>query len=262
MDTADWMQELSAQMKSRQDPWVVLEGRHAVESAMTNWWDIVGVLAGEHSEWSPPEWSGLVVVREDRQTLEAIAGYRFHRGVLGLARQPEEVSDVQGLLSELGAESTVVVCPRLSDPSNVGAVIRNAAALGADAVLLGSEGASPFDRKAVRASSGALFGLQVRVADSGQILRCLKAAHFRLIGTTGEAEAGSLDATEPVDGRVALVIGSEADGLGSFWMKACDRLVRIPMAGGVDSLNAAAASAIFLWEMKRLRMIGQDEMED
>ncbi|MBK1827453.1 RNA methyltransferase [Haloferula rosea] len=259
MDEAEWMQELQLQMKERTDPWVVLEGRHAVEGAMGGWWDIVGVLAGEHCEWEPPDWSGLVVIRRDRKTVEATAGYAFHRGVIGLARQPDEVADVHGLMSELDADATVVVCPRLSDPSNVGAIIRNAAALGAAAVILGSEGASPFERKAVRASSGALFRVPVRVADSGQVLRCLKAGGFRLIGTSGHKNATALTQLDGVEGRVALVIGSEAEGLGSFWEKACDCLTRIPMESGMDSMNAAAASAVCLWELQRLREAALDE---
>lgn len=253
MDSTEWLAELKRQMDQREDPWVVLEGRHAVEAAMTNWWDIVGVLAAEHTEWSPPDWSGLVVLKKERRFLEETAGYRFHRGVIGLAKQPEEVPQVQALMDELGPEATVVVCPRLADAANVGAIIRNAAALGAEGVILGAEGASPFDRKAVRASSGAVFRVPVRIADAGQILRCLKAAGFYLIGTSGGEEATELDETDEIEGRVALVIGSEADGLGSFWMKACDQLVRIPMQAGVESLNAAAASAVCLWELRRRR---------
>lgn len=262
MNEVDWINELQLQLKQRTDPWVVLEGRHAVEAAMGGWWDIVGILAADHCEWEPPEWSGLVVVRQDQGSLEATAGYRFHHGVLGLARQPEEVADVQGLMSELEAAATIVVCPRLADASHVGAVMRNAAALGADAVVFGSEGASPFERKAVRASNGALFRVPVRVADAGQILRCLKSSGFTLLGTSGSPKATPLTEVAAVEGRVALVIGSEAEGLGSFWMKACDNLVRIPMETGMDTLNESAASAVCLWELQRLREAGLEDHED
>lgn len=262
MNEGEWIDELHLQLKKRTDPWVVLEGRHAVEGAMGGWWDIVGILAGEHCEWEPPEWSGLVVVRQDRESLESTAEHQFHRGVLGLARQPEEIADVQGLMSELDAEATIVVCPRLADATNVGAVMRNAAALGANAVIFGSEGTSPFDREAVRASNGALFRVPVRVADAGQILRCLKSSGFTLLGASGGPKATPLTEVAAVEGRVALVIGSEAEGLGSFWMKACDHLIRIPIESEMDSLNASAASAVCLWELQRLREAGLEDLED
>jgi tRNA G18 (ribose-2'-O)-methylase SpoU len=262
VEEAEWMSELWLQMKERTDPWVVLEGQQAVEAAMVNWWDIVGVVAGDHCEWTPPEWSGLMVQRCNRETLESTAGYRVHRGVLGLARQPEEVAEVHGLMSELNDESTVVVCPRMPDPVSVGALIRNAAALGAAAVIFGSESASPFHRKAVQASAGALFRIPVRVADSGQVLRCLKAGGFTLLGVSGDESAWDLADAESVGGRVALVIGAEGEGLGSFWMKACDRLVQIPLETDMDSMNMVAISAVCLWELQRLREIGLDELEN
>jgi len=262
MEEEEWLQEITLQMKERTDPWVVLEGRHAVEGAMGGWWDIVGVLAGTHCDWEPPEWSGLNVIRKEREVLMATADYGFHRGVLGLARQPDEVADVTGLMSELSSNSTIVVCPRLTEASNVGALIRHAAALGAEAVILGSEGASPFEREAVRSSAGALFRVPVRVADSGQILRCLKAAKFQLYGMSEAKEATSLTEMELVGGRSALVIGAEGDGLGSFWMQACDELIRIPMDSGMDTMSPAAASAVCLWEIQRLREAGQEGLEE
>lgn len=248
-----WIEELGRQTRKRTDPWIVLEGRHAVEGAMSGWWDVHGVLASEDCEWNPPVWSGLELTRMPRTSLEEVAGYAFHRGVIGLAKLPEERTDVAGLMGELDADAMVVVCPSLADASNVGAIIRNAAALGAAAVLFGAEGASPYDRKAVRASSGALFRLPVRVADSGQIMRCLKAARFHVLGADGGEGALDVGGLPGNEGRTALVIGSEENGLGPFWARACDRLVRIPMASGVDSLNAAAASAVLMWELMRRR---------
>lgn|GEM_PF-3589454 len=255
----EWVAELRVQIRRRVDPWVVLEGRHAVEGAIGGWWDVVGILAGEGCNWEPPTWAGLDLLRRPKDWVEAVAGYAFHRGVVGLARQPEETADVQGLVAELDADATVVVCPALADASNAGAILRNAAALGAKAVLFGDGGVSPFERKAVRSSSGALFRLPVRVADSGQILRCLKAGKFRILGADAGGDAAPLPDLGPVEGRVALVVGSEERGLGSFWSRACDTKLRIPMTSGVDSLNAAAASAVLLWEIARAREEASEE---
>ncbi|BCX50072.1 tRNA/rRNA methyltransferase [Haloferula helveola] len=249
----EWVKQLRIQIRQRVDPWVVLEGRHAVEGALGGWWDVAGVLAGEECTWDPPQWSGLELLRRPRTELEELAGYAFHRGVIGLAKQPEDTGDVAALMGELGPEAMVVVCPRLTDAANAGAIIRNAAALGAEAVIFGHEGVSPFERKAVRSSAGALFRIPVKVADAGQILRCLKAGGFSLAATTGDKRATDLATYDPPEGRLAVVIGSEADGLGQFWMTACDDHIRIPMASVMDSMNAAAASAVTLWEIRRVR---------
>ncbi|GAA5483502.1 TrmH family RNA methyltransferase [Haloferula sargassicola] len=250
----EWIDELARQVRKRSDPWIVLEGRHAVEAAISGWWDVQGILAAEDCEWNLPTWSGLELTRVERAMLEGVAGYAFHRGVLGLAKLPEERSDVAALMQELGADARVVVCPSLADAANAGAIVRNAAALGAQAVIFGEDGVSPYERKAVRSSSGALFRIPVRVADGGQVLRCLKAAKFTLIGADGSEDSEGLGGYEwREEGREALVIGSEEKGLTSFWKRACDALVKIPMASGMDSLNAAAASAVLLWEMKMAR---------
>lgn len=252
-EEATWLTELRTQIRKRLDPWVVLEGRHAVEAAVAGWWDVQGVVASRESEWDLPDWSGLEVMRRSREEMKEVAGYPFHRGVLGLARQPDEVADVAGLMEELPDDAMIVVCPKLTDAANAGAIVRNAAALGAQAVIFGEEGVSPFDRKAVRASAGALFRIPVRVADGGLILRCLKAGDFSMVGATVDKEERGLEVADFCDGRLALLIGSEEDGLGSFWLKACDQLHWITMASEVDSLNTAAASAIFLWEISRFR---------
>ncbi|MBB5352995.1 tRNA G18 (ribose-2'-O)-methylase SpoU [Haloferula luteola] len=249
----EWIDELSRQTRKRSDPWIVLEGRHAVEGAISGWWDVQGILAADDCEWMLPIWSGLELTRVERKMLEQVAGYAFHRGLIALAKLPDERRDVASLMKELPEDARVVVCPSLADASNAGAIVRNAAALGAQAVLFGDEGVSPYERKAVRASSGALFRIPIRVADGGQILRCLKAAKFRLVGADGGEETASLESCEWDEGRVALVIGSEDQGLNGFWKAACDVRVRIPMVSGVDSLNAAAASAVMLWEMKKAR---------
>ncbi len=249
----EWIEQLRAQIRRREDPWVVLEGRHAVEAALGGWWDVAGVLAGEESVWEPPAWSGLDLLRWPRREIEALAGYAFHRGVIGLARQPEETGDLPSLLGELSDEALIVVCPNLSDAANAGAILRNAAALGAEAVIFGREGVSPFERKAVRASAGALFRIPVRVADGGQILRCLKAGGFSMVGACCGDGIPDVATYEPPADRLALVIGSEAKGLSPFWEAACDAHVTVPMASGMDSLNAAAASAVLLWEIQRLR---------
>ena len=242
------------QIRERRDPWVVLEGRQAVEGALGGWWDVVGVVAANENAWEPPDWSGLDLLRKPHEEMKEIAGDESDHSVLGLARQPEETADVASLFGELPADAMIVVCPMPSDAAQAGALIRNAAALGAEAVIFGAEGVSPFERRAVQSSAGALFRIPVRVADGGQVVRCLKAGGFLLVGEGSREDAVELPELDPPEGRVALVLGSEADGLSSFWQAACDELIRIPISSGMGLLNDTAASAVLLWTLQQLRL--------
>lgn len=249
----DWVDELKKQVLQRQDPWVVLEGRQAVEAAVAGWWDVSGILAAENCEWEPPEWSGLELLRRPRGVIEEVSGGGGEEGILGLARQPDETPNVAGLMEELDPDALVMVCPRLQMGAQVGSIIRNAAALGAKAVLLGREGVSPFEPCSVKASAGAIFRIPVRVADGGQILRCLKMAGFQLIGRAREEDSVPLDRLKLDPGRHAVIVGADDQGLGSFWKAACDSLVHVPTETGHDTLDSAAACSTLLWEMGRRR---------
>jgi tRNA G18 (ribose-2'-O)-methylase SpoU len=252
-DEPDWVRELRTQILVREDPWVVLEGRLAVEAAVAGWWDLAGILAAEGCDWNPPEWSGLELLRRPIEELDRLGSPDRHEGVLGLTKLPEETADVATLMKELDQDALVVVCPRLCCEEQAGAILKNAAVLGAKAVIFGREGVSPFERGSVRSSAGAIFRVPVRVADGGQILRCLKTAGFTLIG--GSAGDGSVPlaslAIEP--GRLAIVIGAESEGLGRFWQAACDFLTHVPVEADSGTLDPAATSAVLMWELARRR---------
>ena len=250
----EWIGELGRQLRLRTDPWMVLDGPEAVEAALAGWWDVRGILAAEGAEWSPPLWSGLEVTFIGPGQWRELACGDSLEAVVGLALLPDERADVTGLLGEMPADGVVVVCPRLADAAHAGAVVRHAAAMGAAAVLFGDGGASPYEREAVRASAGALFRIPVRVADGGQILRCLKAMRFHLVGSADEATAvRNLNGVGYEDRRRALVIGGGDGGLDAFWRMACDDLVRIPLAAAADSLDPAARAVVMLWQMMQRR---------
>lgn len=201
-------------------PWVVLEGRAAVEAALAGWWEVAGVMMEESHPWEVPPWSGLDV---RRMTAAGMAGFgdpERHGGVLGLAREPAETREVAAFCKALDADAMLVVAPRLADPVLAGRLMRQAEGIGAAAVLFGAEGTSPFGPAAIEASGGAAFRLPVRVADGGQLLRSLKAAAVDL---TGWEQDGGPAAAAPAAGRRALVIGDSESGLGPFWRSACDR---------------------------------------
>ncbi len=179
--------------------------------------------------------------------IEAVTGFHVHRGALAsLHRRPlPSVADV------LVSARRVVVLEDLVDHTNVGAVFRCAAALGMDAVLLSPRCADPLYRRAVKVSMGTVFSVPyARMAGWYDGLADLRSAGFELLALTPATDSVELESVSLGD-RVALVVGTEGDGLSPRWLDQVDRRVRIPMTGGVDSLNVAAAAAIACYVLTR-----------
>jgi tRNA G18 (ribose-2'-O)-methylase SpoU len=171
---------------------------------------------------------------------ERLTGYRVHRGALAsMGRLP--LPDPAHVIA--GARR-IVVLEDIVDHANVGAVFRSAAALGFDAVLLAPRCADPLYRRAVKVSMGAVFAVPYsRLADWRDGLSWLRSRGFRVLALTPHPAATPVSQIEP-EGKLALLIGSEGDGLSPRWRAGADEAVRIPMSRGVDSLNVAAAAAI------------------
>jgi TrmH family RNA methyltransferase len=249
---SEWLGTLREQLRERRDPWVILEGSAAVEAAIGGWWEVPGVVAAEDTQWQAPVWSGLDLLRLPLPDEPEIADFVLHFGVVGLAKIPQETGEVAKFLAGLEPNALVVVCPRLNEAADAGAIMRNAAAMGAAGILFSAEGVSPFERAAVRASAGAVFRLPVRVGDGGLLLRSLKAAKFEMLAALAGEGAEDVRELPPATGRRALVLSSEEGGLGAFWSAGCDRKVKIPMnEASVDSLGLVACSAVLLWELVR-----------
>jgi tRNA G18 (ribose-2'-O)-methylase SpoU len=181
------------------------------------------------------------------EVAERLTGYHVHRGALAaLARR--QLPEVAGLIA---SARRIVVLEDLVDHANVGAIFRCAAALGVDAVVLSPRCADPLYRRSVKVSMGAVFAIPyARMSDWFDGLADLKSAGFRVLALTPEESATPIDAALKRAGdQVALVFGTEGDGLSPRWLRAADETVRIPMnraarAAGVDSLNVVAAAAI------------------
>jgi tRNA G18 (ribose-2'-O)-methylase SpoU len=177
--------------------------------------------------------------------LAGIVGFNFHRGCLALARRPTAAS-----LEDVTRDARLLlVLQGVTDPDNVGSAFRNAAAFGADGVLLNSC-SDPLYRKAVRTSVGHV--LQMSYAHIGNLtgaMAALKSAGFTVVALTPAADATPLAdcarALAPVE-RIALLAGGEADGLSAGALAAADARARIPMHRGVDSLNLSTAIGIAL----------------
>ena len=191
---------------------------------------------------------------------ERITGYRVHRGALASVARRE--------LPEVGAvvagQRRILVLEDLVDHGNVGAIFRCAAALGVGAVVLAPRCADPLYRRAVKVSMGAVFAVPyARMTDWYGGLAGLRAAGFRLLALVPDQSAVALDrmaadrmAAAGPSGRVALMLGSEGDGLSARWRHEADESVCIPMspramARGVDSLNVVAAAAVACYALMR-----------
>jgi tRNA G18 (ribose-2'-O)-methylase SpoU len=180
------------------------------------------------------------------ETIRAVAGFKFHRGCLAAALRGAPLAPA-ALVDPPGAR-TLLALEEVTDPDNVGAVFRNAAAFGAAGVLLSPGCADPLYRKAIRVSMGATLALPFARTDWRGGLDHLRAAGYTLLALTPDRDAediSSLVADRP-PARLALLVGSEGAGLGAGSRGTADRRVRIPMAAGADSLNVATACGIAL----------------
>jgi tRNA G18 (ribose-2'-O)-methylase SpoU len=183
-----------------------------------------------------------------RELLESITGFNVHRGAIASMHRPA-LPDVGTLLA--GARR-IVILEDVVDHTNVGAVFRSVAGIGADAVLVSPRCADPLYRRAVRVSMGTVFQVPwTRLSPWPDGLRTVRDAGLTVVALTLAASAVDLDALAAAPpSRLALVLGTEGDGLTGEATSVCDSAVRIPMAGGVDSLNVAAAAAVALWALR------------
>jgi tRNA G18 (ribose-2'-O)-methylase SpoU len=229
----------NVEVLARQDrfiPGAVLVTPAALEAMGTTWAlleDAVPIYVGEKA-----------VVNE-------VVGYDLHRGCLALAHRRDE--DGPEVISRRGR--VLVVAEDLTDIDNVGTLFRNALALGAGGVLLSPRCCDPLYRKAVRVSMGAVLRLPyARAKRWPEDLLALKSAGYALIGLDPGRGGGSVALDEFVldtPSRIALLLGSEGDGLSRGVRELADALVHIPMAKGVDSLNVSTAAAIAIQRLVR-----------
>jgi tRNA G18 (ribose-2'-O)-methylase SpoU len=192
-----------------------------------------------------PDGDPVRVYVAEPAVLEAITGFHVHRGALAAMHRPP----LPDLGAVLAGARRVAVLEDLVDHTNVGAAFRSAAAIGVDAVLVTPRCADPLYRRSVRVSMGTVFQVPwTRVDPWPEGIGALREAGFVTAALALSDDSIGLDALEadPPE-RLALVLGAEGDGLKPATIAAADLTVRIPMAGGVDSLNVAAAAAVAFW---------------
>jgi len=194
------------------------------------------------------EAGGIPVYVGAHDVIEELTGFHLHRGALASMQRPP-LQAVETLIAEA---RRIVVLEDVVDHTNVGAVIRSAAALGVDAVLVSPRCADPLYRRAIRVSMGTVFQVPwTRIDPWPGGLDLLHDLGFTVAAMALSDDSVALDefAVNAPD-RLALVMGAEGDGLSQRTVAAADVTVRIPMGGGVDSLNVAAASAVAMWALR------------
>lgn len=232
---------------------MALEGRILIEKALAAGVDIIGLACVDErkEEWTAASRGAFPVHPMTHAELSALVDFPFHRGAIAMARRPEILAfGAFGADRSLpaGWERGAWLCLwDVSDPSNVGALIRTAAGLGARGVLLGPGSADPYYRKALRASMGNAFSLPLYSATS-ETITALRSAGVVTIAATLSPEAVSLREFAP-HRPLVLMVGNEGYGLPADIVGLCDSEVHIPMAGGVDSLNVVVAAAICMFEL-------------
>ncbi len=239
----------------------LIEGRNAVIEALRAGRSIdkIYIAKGETDKTlghiaSRARDAGIVVVEADRRKLDAMSATKAHQGGVAVAAVREycAVEDIFAVAEERGEPPLLVLCDEISDPHNLGAILRSAYCAGAHGVIIPKRRSAGLTGIVDKTSAGAAEHIAVaRVANLPSALRDLKARGVWVYGAAADAPA-SLWETD-FTGPCCLVVGSEGEGMGRLVSEECDFLVRIPMRGDLDSLNASAAATVLLYETLRQR---------
>ena len=260
-------QEETAAKRARpaeQDPGAdgLIEGRNAVIEALRAGTSIdkIYLQKGETDRTlghiaSTAREKGIVVVDADKRKLDSMSRTHAHQGVIALAsvREYVSVADILNDAREKGEAPLIVVCDEISDPHNLGAIIRTAECAGAHGVIIPKRRSAGLTSVVGKTSAGAVSYVPVaRVPNIVALLKELQKEGVWVFGTAAEGTTTLYDAD--LKGPAAIVIGSEGDGMTRLVREGCDFLVSIPMKGRISSLNASAAAAILLYEAVRQRL--------
>jgi TrmH family RNA methyltransferase len=226
----------------RRDGLHLAEGRRVCLEAIACA-DVVELLyTGAHADLVASLPVGTRHTRVDDRVMERLSDAVTPQGVVAVVRTPD-------LARPVPPTGPVIVLDRVGDPGNVGTLVRTAASLGVHVVVAG--GADPFGPKSVRASAGTCYRTAVlRRDDLATVLEELRGSGRRLLGLSADGERTLADAGQELAGAdLALIVGSEPSGIAASGRAGLDMMVRIPMRGGVESLNVAAAGAIALFAL-------------
>ena len=239
----------------------IIEGRNAVQEALRagRAIDKLYINKGEVDKTlghiaSKARAQGVVVVETDRRKLDAMSRTHAHQGVVALCAVKDycTVEDLLQLAEEKGEPPFLVMCDEISDPHNLGAIIRSAECVGAHGVVIPKRRSAGLTAVVDKAAAGAAEHMAIaRVPNLTAAMEELKKAGLWIYGTAAEG-ASPLWKTD-LTGPIALVIGSEGDGMSRLVREHCDFTISIPLKGKISSLNASAAAAVLMYEILRQR---------
>ena len=239
-----------------------LEGRNALTEALRSGRTIdkVFIASGETDKGlqrlaAQAKEAGAVVVPVDRRKLDMMSTTHSHQGVIALAaaRSYFTIDDILQEAMDRGETPLIVICDELSDPHNLGAILRSAECAGAHGVIIPKRRSVGLTAVVAKASAGAVEYMKVaRVTNINAAMEELKEKGVWIFGTAAEGSIPMYKAD--LTGPTAIVIGSEGDGMSRLVRQNCDVTVHIPMKGQISSLNASAAASILLYEAVRQRL--------
>lgn len=200
---------------------------------------------------------GARIYSADRSLIEGIIGFRFHRGIMAAGLSPDKAR-AAAAIKNIETPSVFVALDSVNDPQNVGLITRSAAAFGVRAMLVDSSSYDPYYRKSVRVSMGTIFSMPVYYEeDIAETLKWLKRVHkVRVIAASCDRRAISISRAK-LSGKVCLVFGNEDKGVSKRILSLADGKARIPISGGVDSLNVSNAAAVFMYEVEKSQKKGE-----
>ena len=239
-----------------------LEGRNAITEALRagRTIDKVFIADGEIDRGlqrlaAECKEAGAVIVPVDRRKLDMMSTTRSHQGIIAQAAAHEyaTIDDILAEAEARGQAPLIVICDELSDPHNLGAIMRSAECAGAHGVIIPKRRSVGLTATVAKASAGAIEYMKVaRVANINNAIHELKEKGVWIFGAAGEGSQPMYRAD--LTGPAAIVIGNEGDGMSQLVRKNCDMLIHIPMSGKITSLNASAAASILLYEAVRQRL--------
>lgn len=252
------MYERNAENEIKND---IIEGRNAVIEALRvgRSIDKIFIAKGETDKTlghiaSKAREAGIVVVDADRRKLDNMSVTHSHQGVIALVGVNEycSVEDILAVAEKKGEAPFVIVCDEVNDPRNLGAIIRSAECAGAHGVIIPKRRSAGLTAIVGKASAGAAEHMAIaRVPNIPAVLKELKDKGLWVYGAAAGGSNGLWDTD--FTGAMALVIGSEGDGIGRLVRENCDFIVNIPMVGKINSLNASAAASVIMYEVLRQR---------
>ncbi len=235
----------------------VVEGSLLVERLLESRYETEFILT--HSDWlKEPKFhipDEMTIYCTSRQMMTQLVGFSFHQGIMACGRRRNWPA-LGELLSDQARDSkTMIICPAIDNPENLGSIARTAEALGVGAIIVGQESPDPLSRRLTRVSMGATLKLPIlKYSNVHDALDELKQAGFDFVATLAQSDCEELFAFRRPD-KIGLLLGREREGLSPDFAERADHRVTISMIPGADSLNVSVAAGIFLYHLSLCKMI-------